>query len=434
MGGQNEEYLAFKEESRFSGYMATNHKAKVIGVFGNGVVLDETPFYAFSGGQLCDKGTFGTSNVLDVVKMPNGQHLHILDNNPYKVGDIALAFVDKENRDLTRKNHSSAHLLQSALKATLGDHVHQQGSQVGPEYCRFDFNNYNALTDQEILAIEDLVNKYIQEAHSVCTSVLDINEAKKLGATALFDDKYGDKVRVVDMEVSMEFCAGTHVYNTSEIEKFAINSIESIGSGLFRITASTSNNAMNFVYQTAQNLNNNLTTLVNKMNDLVLEAKANGIELKPNYETRSIDVFGYRYILALRKEIQNASLALKDLEKEYNAKKSQSALSDLDKYDSEIFNNKLVVKVDTTDSNLLKDMAQALKNNKGLDVVMLAGADAAKVTFVCAAKEGYDACQLVREATKITGGGGGGKKDLAQAGGKDPSKTLEALDYIKGIL
>jgi alanyl-tRNA synthetase len=434
MGGQNEEYLAFKEESRFSGYMATNHKAKVIGVFGNGVVLDETPFYAFSGGQLCDKGTFGSSKVLDVIKMPNGQHLHILDNNPYKVGDIALAYVDKENRDLTRKNHSSAHLLQSALKATLGDHVHQQGSQVGPDYCRFDFNNYNALTDQEILTIEDLVNKYIQEGHSVRTSVLDINEAKKLGATALFDDKYGDKVRVVDMGVSMEFCAGTHVYNTAEIEKFAINSIESIGSGLFRITASTSANAMEFVYQTAANLNSNLTTLVNKMNDLVLEAKANGIELNPNYETRSIEVFGYRYILALRKEIQAASSALKDLEKEYNAKKSQSALSDLDKYDSEIFNNKLAVKVDTTDSNLLKDMAQALKNNKGLDVVMLAGADENKVTFVCAAKDGYDACQLVREATKITGGGGGGKKDLAQAGGKDPSKTLEALEYIKGIL
>jgi alanyl-tRNA synthetase len=191
---------------------------------------------------------------------------------------------------------------------------------------------------------------------------------------------------------------------------------------------------MEFVYQTAANLNSNLTTLVNKMNDLVLEAKANGIELNPNYETRSIEVFGYRYILALRKEIQAASSALKDLEKEYNAKKSQSALSDLDKYDSEIFNNKLAVKVDTTDSNLLKDMAQALKNNKGLDVVMLAGADENKVTFVCAAKDGYDACQLVREATKITGGGGGGKKDLAQAGGKDPSKTLEALEYIKGIL
>ena len=149
MGGQNEEFLQFKEESKFSGYAATNHKSKVIAVFGNGVVLDETPFYAFSGGQLCDKGTFGESNVLDVIKMPNGQHLHILDNNPYNVGDIKFACVDKENRELTKKNHSSAHLLQAALQVVLGSHVHQQGSQVGSEYCRFDFNNYQSLTDEE---------------------------------------------------------------------------------------------------------------------------------------------------------------------------------------------------------------------------------------------------------------------------------------------
>ena len=434
MGGQNEEFLNFKEESRFSGYDATVHKSKVIGVFGNAVVLDETPFYAFSGGQLCDKGMFGDSKVLDVVKMPNGQHLHILDNNPYKVGDIVLSQVDVENRNLTRKNHSSAHLLQSALKEVLGSHVHQQGSQVSCDYCRFDFNNYNSLTDEEIIKIEDLVNQFINEAHPVCTNVLDINEAKKLGATALFDEKYGDKVRVVDMGVSMEFCAGTHVSNTAEIEKFAINSIESIGSGLFRITATTSNNAMNLLKEGTLNLTNNLTTLVNKMNNLVLEAKNEGIDLVSNYQATEIEEFGYRYVLALRSEIQRASASLKDLEKEYNQKKSQSALSDLNKFDSEVVNNKLVVKVDTTDSNLLKDMAQALKNNKGLDVVMLAGCDQNKVTFVCACRDGFDAVTLVRAATKITGGGGGGKRDLAQAGGKDVSKVLEALDYIKSII
>jgi alanyl-tRNA synthetase len=434
MGGQNEEFLNFKEESRFSGYEITVQNSKVIGVFGNAVVLDETPFYAFSGGQLCDKGMFGDSKVLDVVKMPNGQHLHVLDNNPYKVGDIVLSQVDVENRNLTRKNHSSAHLLQSALKNVLGSHVHQQGSQVSSDYCRFDFNNYNSLTDEEILKVEDLVNQYINEAHSVRTDVLDTNEAKKLGATALFDEKYGDKVRVVDMGVSMEFCAGTHVSNTSEIEKFAINSIESIGSGLFRITATTSNNAMELLKESTLNLSNNLNTLVNKMNNLISDAKNEGIELVSKYQQSNIVEFGYRYVLALRNEIQNASLALKDLEKEYNQKKSQSALSDLNKFDSEIVNNKLVVKVDTTDSNLLKDMASALKNNKGLEVVMLAGCDQNKVTFVCACREGYDAVMLVRAATKITGGGGGGKRDLAQAGGKDVSKVSEALEHIKSII
>ncbi len=434
MGGQNEDYLSFKAESKFSGYLATNHKAKVIGVFGNGVVLDETPFYAFSGGQLCDKGMFGNSKVLDVVKMPNGQHLHILDYNPYQVGDIALAYVDKENRDLTRKNHSSAHLLQAALQNVLGSHVHQQGSQVCSEYCRFDFNNYQALTDEEIIRVEDLVNQYINEAHDVVTKVMATEEAKKLGAMALFGEKYGSEVRVVDMGVSMEFCAGTHVANTNEIEKFAIYSVESIGSGIFRCTAATSNNAMEFVKASVTNVTQTLETIVNKALDLVNKAKNEGIILAYDYEMKEINEFGYRYILALRKEVLLAQTKAKDLEKAYNVKKSQNALHDLAKYDSLIEDDKLFAVVDVTDTNLVKDMATALRNNKNLSVVLLASVDGAKVTFVCAAQAPYDACQIVREATKITGGGGGGKKDLAQAGGRDSSKVNEALEHVKGTL
>ena len=434
MGGQNEEFLAFKEESRFSGYDATAHKSKVIAVFGNGVVLDETPFYAFSGGQLCDRGKLGESNVLDVVKMPNGQHLHILDEHDLRVGDIIMSAVDKDNRDLTRKNHSAAHLLQAALQNVLGSHVHQQGSQVCSEYCRFDFNNYQSLTDEEILKVEDLVNQYIKESHLVNTQVLKLDEAKKLGAMALFDDKYGDTVRVVDMEVSKEFCAGTHVSNTSEIEAFAINSIESIGSGVFRITASTSNNAMSYLKEAAANTYQTLEATIKKANELVNNANSEGIKLAYSYKLDNLDVFGYRYVLALRAEIAKAQAAMKDLEKEYNAKKSQNALSDLNKFDSQIENGKLFAKVSAMDTNLLKDMATALRNNKNLDVVLLAAADEAKVTFVCAAKGNYDACQIVREATKITGGGGGGKKDIAQAGGKDVSKVDEALAHVKGTI
>ena len=431
MGGQNEEFLNFKEESKFSGYNATNHKSRVIAKFGNSVVLDETPFYAFSGGQLCDKGTIADIKVLDVVKMPNGQHLHVLEDNDLNVDDIVFSIVDKENRDLTRKNHSACHLLQASLQCILGSHVHQQGSQVGSEYCRFDFNNYQSLTDDEIVKVEDLVNEYIKAAHPVVTNVMKTEEAKKLGAMALFDDKYGDSVRVVDMVVSKEFCAGTHVDNTSEIEGFAITSVESIGSGIFRITAATSNNRMEILKEAVANINQTLDTVINKANDIVKAAKAEGIELAFNYQKANIDVEGYRYILELRKEVAKAQASVKDLEKEYTNKKSQNALSDLNKFDSLIENNKLFTQVELTDTNLLKDMATALRNNKGLDVVVLAGADANKVTFVCAAGAGYDASQIVKEATKITGGGGGGKKDIAQAGGKDPSKALEALAHLK---
>ena len=434
MKGQNEAFLNFKEPSRFSGYDTTNQRSKVIGIFDNAVVLDETPFYAFSGGQLSDSGTIDEIKVLDVVKMPNGQHLHVLERNPFKIGDIVWAVVDREKRDLTRKNHSSAHLLQAALQHVLGDHVHQQGSQVSSDYCRFDFNNYQNLTDDEIIKIEDLVNEYIKEAHNVNTLVLPIEEAKKLGAMALFGEKYGSMVRVVDMGVSKEFCAGTHVANTCEVEKFYISSIESIGSGTFRCLAFTSNNAMDKLKESTKNIESTIDTIIAKANELVKKAKEEGIDLQFNYIKRNIDVNGYRYILALRKEVAKCQNEMKELEKDYANKKSQNALKNLDKFDKDIKNNKLIVECDVLDSNLLKDMATALRNNKNLDVVLLASKDENKVTFVCATKAPYNASQIVKEATSITGGGGGGKPDLAQAGGKNPLLLNDALKHIEEFL
>ncbi len=430
MGGQNEEFLKFKAASEFIGYENVKATSKVIAVFNNAVVLDKTPFYAFSGGQLCDKGTINGINVVDVIKMPNGQHLHVLENNTLNVGDTVEAVVDVNNRDLTRKNHSSAHLLQAALQTVLGNHVHQQGSQVCADYCRFDFNNYQSLTDEEILKIEDLVNQYINEAHAVNTLVLPIEEAKKLGAMALFGEKYGKTVRVVDMEVSKEFCAGTHVSNTNEIKKFALYSIESIGSGVFRATAATNDNAMDFVKESQANVMNTIDTVIAKANDLVAKANSEGIKLEFNYKKPELNEFGYRYILQIRRELENVQSQVKELEKSYNAKKSQNALKALDKYDALIKDSKLVAKADTMDSNLLKDMASALKNNKNLSFVLLGATDGAKVTFVAAANAPFDARTIVKEATKICGGGGGGKPDLAQAGGKDPSKLDEALKHV----
>ncbi len=431
MGGQNEEYLNFKAESKFNGYLITNQKSKVIAVFGNGIVLDETPFYAFSGGQLCDKGTIDDIEVTDVIKMPNGQHLHMLKYNPFKVGDIVYAVVDREKRELTRKNHSSAHLLQAALQQVLGDHVHQQGSQVCSEYCRFDFNNYESLTDEEILKVEDLVNKYIKEAHNVQTMVLPIEEAKKLGAMALFGEKYGANVRVVDMGVSKEFCAGTHVDNTKDIIEFMITSIESIGSGTFRCQAVTGPNAMELYKKNVSNIESTLQTILAKANALVEKAKNEGISLEFSYNRNENSLRGYRYLLKLREDVRLASDAYKNLEKEFNNKKSQSALKSLSQYEALITDNKLLTIVDVKDSNLLKDMASALRNNYDLDYVLLASVDGGKVTFVASSRKDYDAVKIVKTATSITGGGGGGKKDLAQAGGKDSSKVNEALNHVK---
>ena len=431
MGGQNEAYLSFKEESKFTGYLITNQKSRVIAVFGDSVVLDETPFYATQGGQLCDKGKIDDIEVLEVTKMPNGQNLHLLKYNPFKVGDIVFAEVNREYRDLTRKNHSSAHLLQAALQTVLGKHVHQQGSLVCSEYCRFDFNNYQNLTDEEIIKVEDLVNQYINEAHLVDTKVLPIEEAKKLGAMALFGEKYGAYVRVVDMGISKEFCAGTHVANTKEVNEFMIVSVESIGSGTFRALAVTGPNAMELYKNNLSNIQNTLNTVIEKANSLINNAKNEGIDLVFNYNTKELNERGYRYLLALRKEIQLAQEAYKNLEKEYNTKKSQSLLKSLDKYDSLIENNKLITTTDVKDTNLLKDMSSSLRNNKNLDYVVLASVDGAKVTFVASASKAYDAVKLVKALTSITGGGGGGKPDLAQAGGRDSSKVNEALNFVK---
>ncbi len=434
MKGQNEEFLAFKDKSTFIGYSDTETKAKVIAKFGNDVVLDNTPFYAFSGGQLSDSGYINEYLVKDVIKMPNGQNLHILDENDLNVGDIVDAKIDLDKRTKTRKNHSAAHLLQAALKEVLGPHVMQQGSQVCDTYSRFDFNNYEALTDEEILKIEDLVNSYIDNAYDVNTLVLPIEEAKKLGATALFDEKYGDVVRVVIMgNVSKEFCGGTHVFNTKDVEKYAIYSYESIGSGIFRITASTSDEAMKYVKEESKNVIDSIKAFINKQNELIAKAKNEGIVLKAKLTYIEPTEFGYRYVLKLRENLKEASYLYHELEKEYNNLQSKNALKDLDQFDKEIDNNNLFAKTNQTDVNLIKDMAYALVNNKSLDIVLLASVNNNKLTFVCATSPKVNAVDVIKEATKITGGGGGGKPNMAQAGGKEIAKLDEAIAHLKEL-
>ena len=191
---------------------------------------------------------------------------------------------------------------------------------------------------------------------------------------------------------------------------------------------------MDYVKVASSNVMATLDSTIHKASELVLNAKQEGITLTYGYNKEEVKEYGYRYILALRKEVIKAQMALKDLEKAYANKKSQTALSDLSRFDQNIEDNKLFAIVNAMDTNLLKDMATALRNNKTLDVVLLAAKDENKVTFVCATSQKYDACSIVREATKITGGGGGGKKDIAQAGGKDVKKTEEAISHVKEFI
>lgn len=434
MKGQNEAYMEFKEKSEFVGYTTTKQTAKVIGVFDDSIVLDKTPFYAFSGGQLSDKGTIDGHNVLDVIKMPNGQHLHKVENNTFKVGDTVCAMVDEANRNLTRKNHSSAHLFQSALQHIFDKNVHQQGSQVSADYMRFDFNNYSALTDEQILNVETLVNEFIKESHEVITHVLPLEEAKKLDAMALFDEKYGDLVRVVDMGVSREFCAGTHVSNTSEIEKFEIVSVESIGSGIYRCLATTGPNAFDKLKSYLGNLFNELATLKQKAASIVESAKQEGIELSYHDNYQETKEEGYSYVLDLHEHIAYVAEMVKILDKQYQQKKSQNALSNLDAYQDQIENNNLFITLGEMETNILKDLASALANKYKTKVVFITSLGDDKVSFVCKTDGTVNASDLVKKAALICDGRGGGKPDLAQAGGKNVEKVNDAIAAVKESL
>ncbi len=434
MKGQNEAWLNFKETSEFVGYTKNSIKSKVIAVFDNGIVLDKTPFYALSGGQVCDKGTIQGVEVIDVIKMPNGQHLHILEENTFNVGDLVEAIIDVEYRNKIRKNHSSAHLFQAALQNVLGSHVHQQGSLDAAEFMRFDFNNYSNLTEEDIIAVEDLVNTWITEGHDVVTEVLPIEEAKKKHAMMLFDDKYGNFVRVVEMGVSTEFCGGTHVSNTSQISDFEIVSIESIGSGIFRGMAYTGDLAFESLQESLANKKNDLNTIISKGKNIVEEAKKDGIVLSFNDNFDYGTVKGYRYVLKLNEHIKYVSDLVKELDKEYQAALSKKALSNLDSYESLIENNSLIIKENDKDTNTLKDLASALLNKYNLNVCFISNISGGKLSFVCAASGAYNAGQIVKCAAQICGGNGGGKPNMAQAGGKDTSKLDEAINSVKDLI
>ena len=434
MKSQNEEYLNFKGESKFIGYDTLEKDVKVIKVFDNGIVLDETPFYATMGGQVADLGTINGIEVKDVNKLPNGQHIHIIDTTSFKEGMTVKAKVDKENRDAIRRNHSAAHLTQRALKDVLGEHVHQQGSYVSSDIMRFDFNNYANLTDEEIIKVEKIVKDKIKEGLEIKTLELPIAEAKKLGAEALFGEKYGEVVRVVDMDYSKEFCGGTHAKNTKDIIDYAITSVESIGSGIFRVTAVTGKNIDEKINALLHNQMKEYEVLVNKEKAIIDKAKEEGIDLGSGIIFVERSNGSYQLVLDIRREIEELKNQVKELEKEYNRKKSQQALSNLSSYDKFIENNTLVTKVENISMDSLKQLADALLNKMGSGVVFLASIMDGKLLFVCKNNIGIHSGDLVKKAAIATGGNGGGRPDMATAGGKDITKVDEALALIKNEL
>ncbi len=456
MNVQNPDFLAFTDSASFVGYDTLQHESEVIALFKDGlrtdtasgnfiVVVKETPFYAESGGQVGDQGMMYLNGeeltVLNTFKLPNGQHASVVDSCSVevKVKDVLLLSVDADYRNDIKKNHSATHLLNQSLRNVLGNHVEQKGSLVTTNRLRFDFNHYQNLTDDEILKIEQLVNEAIQTNYPVNTILTSIEEAKKAGAQALFGEKYGDVVRLVDMEYSKELCGGTHVSNTLEIGKLAILSIESKGSGIFRIEAVTGNHLENEIITSLSGLNDNIKLLAEKYEALKVIAKNEGFDINfpvlPTYEL----TYSYQDIINKRKELEEVGNILKDCEKRYDAMHREKSSSNY----NDFMNNSVVVdgvtylvqKTENMEVNVLKDIVDKISAPLEKCVVFFANVVDGKIIFIAKQKAtSFNCGALVKEAAIITGGNGGGRPDFAQAGGKDSSKVDEALNTIKNKL
>ena len=383
------------------------------------IIVKETPFYATMGGQQGDKGVIRTADGLfkveDTIKLLGGKVGHIgkVVSGMIKVGDKATLSVDAELRGKTCKNHSATHLLQKALREVLGTHVQQKGSYQDGERTRFDFSHFEAMTAEELNAVEKMVNEKIAEAIPVETAVMTAEEAKKTGAMALFDEKYGETVRVVSMgDFSKEFCGGTHVKNTSEITAFKIISESGVAAGIRRIEALTGENVFAY-YQ--------------KIED-ELEAAAKAAKATPATLVEKIE-----HMQAEIKALTSENESLK-------SKAAQEALGDVMDQVVEVKGVKLLASsVDGVDMNGLRDLGDQLKAQLGEGVVVLASSCDGKVNLIAMAtdgamKQGAHAGNLIKSIADKVGGGGGGRPNMAQAGGKNPAGIADAIAEAKVAL
>ncbi len=419
MKAQEEAYLSFTEPSKFIGYDFLQSESKVIKVFEEGIVLDQTPFYATSGGQVADLGTINGLEVTEVSKLPNGQFLHKIEGG-IEEGDEVLAIVDAKARLKTIRNHSAAHLFHQAIKDIFGKHCNQQGSQVAPKSWRFDFNHFETEHDEKILEVEKLVNHYIKKTPlDVIIRQMPLEEARKIGAMALFGEKYGDIVRVVDMGWSKELCGGTHVKNTKEIIDFAICSYESIGSGIYRMEGVTGSDTKQQIMHylepymlEVQSLNDKLNRLSESTNPPKLP------EIQGSYQ----DIINMRSYLQTYKEF------IKDVEKNIHREKQQDVLTRLDDFIKDHSKKRQVILTEDIDSKVIKQLMDALYDKIKAEVLFLINVSEGKTTFLCKSELG-NANDLVRFAAQFTNGSGGGKPNLAQGGTQEISK-IEALKQM----
>ena len=376
------------------------------------IIADQTTFYGTMGGQQGDKGTIHSANgefkVEETIHLQGGKigHVGVMTKGMLSVGETVTLSVCPKNRALTSKNHSATHLLQKALRTVLGSHVEQAGSYVDAGRLRFDFTHFSAMTPEEIKKVEDIVNEEIQAALPVVTEVMTLDEAKKTGAMALFGEKYGEKVRVVKMgDFSTELCGGTHVANTSTIGYFKILSEAGIAAGVRRIEALTSDGLMKHYAEV----------------EAELHEAAKAAKTTPAALTAKIQ--------SLLDEIK----ALNSENEKLKSKMANDSLGDVLSQVKEVNGVKVLAsKVADVDMNGLRNLGDQLKDKIGEGVVVIASVMDGKVSLMAtvtdeAQKKGAHAGNLIKAIAGLVGGGGGGRPNMAQAGGKNPAGIEEAL-------
>lgn len=414
-------------KTKFLGYDALETKAKVLYASDNKLVLDQTTFYAESGGQLADIGTINGFKVKNVKAIESITIHTVEDSSKFKVSDEVTAKVDSHNRDYTKKHHTSCHLLQAALRKTLGDSIQQMGSQVGPEYTRFDFNLDRAMTKEEIKKVEDQINSWIKEDFTVETKVMDYEDAVKAGALSFFEDKYEDEVRVLFIDkASIELCGGIHVNKLSEIKNITIASEGSVASGIRRIKLLANTVADDYLKE----LKLAQEKQAQEEAQRALEKEAQKAILQEEKE----ELFNQADDLIKSSDNGPTKVNVKTYLNNLNAQLGRELSPPMKLL---IFNTKERLKKDYSlegIKSLTEVLADKFSSSKLEYFILLAvPQNNEKVTFFCSTNidSGFNAGNIVREAAKICGGSGGGRPDFAQAGGKDISKIPEALEKVK---
>ncbi|SCW37410.1 alanyl-tRNA synthetase [Paenibacillus tianmuensis] len=417
------EFVGYTDLVTAAKVIAVVHENQFVDLVGTGetcqVILDQTPFYAESGGQVSDHGyiTAGDTvlKVEDVGKAPHGQYVHtvVVEAGVLRKGDTVQATVTQDVREDIIKNHTATHLLHKALKEVLGEHVNQAGSLVAPERLRFDFSHFGSISAEELQEIEQRVNAQIWKSIEVEISLKPIAEAKAMGAMALFGEKYGDIVRVVQVGgYSLELCGGCHVRNTSQIGLFKIVSESGIGSGVRRIEATTGRNAYQYLDGQLQLLRDAASLLKSNIGDV----------------PKRIDG-----LFAQLKEVSRENESLKAKLSGIEA----GSLTDQAKTVDGV--TVLAAQVSAGDMESLRNIVDQMKTKLGSAVIVLGAAAEDKVNLVAAVtpdlvSKGYHAGKLIKEVASRCGGGGGGRPDMAQAGGKDASKLQEALQSVEQLV